>query len=148
MPSSTIETLRPLPAEVSIEGNVDLWDVLQQYEQQYGGLDAAATAEEVEMTDAAEEKTVDQGARELHLQRYVDDYFARFHHQWPLLHRPAFQPDSEPRFLVLSMVMVSLWTSGEARAQDAAVQMHERFMVMLHEQRVQSFRFSSFPYIG
>ncbi|KAL0265129.1 hypothetical protein SLS55_001088 [Diplodia seriata] len=31
--------------------------------------------------------------------------------------------------------MVSLWTSGEARAQDAAVQMHERFMVMLHEQR-------------
>lgn len=92
------------------------------------------------MTDASEQRTarrqIPGSVSELDVQRHVDVYFAKFHDQWPLLHRPSFRPETEPQFLVLSMVMISLWMSGDGTAQNAAVRIHERFVVLLQEQKV------------
>lgn len=140
--TSTIDALRPLPTEVSLEGNVHLWDILQQYERDYGRLQTTPIPGEVEMIDASKERTARRqppgSVSELDVQRHVDVYFTKFHGQWPLLHRPSFRPETEPQFLVLSMVMISLWISGDSTAQNAAVRIHERFLVLLQEQKVRT----------
>lgn len=148
--ASTIDSLHPLQVEVSLEGNVHLWNILQQYERDYGRLQTTPIQGEVEMTDASEKRTArrqppgfDGPVSELDVQRHVDVYFAKFHGQWPLLHRPSFRPETEPQFLVLSMVMISLWMSGDSTAQNAAVRIHERFVVLLQEQRVRTLQSGS-----
>ncbi|KAL3462137.1 hypothetical protein BJX64DRAFT_299768 [Aspergillus heterothallicus] len=67
----------------------------------------------------------------------VDVYFAHFHPQWPFLHKPSFlrTKDTGPRVLLLTVVMIGLWVTGDVASRLRAEKMHEKLVALL-ESRV------------
>ncbi|KAF4237431.1 hypothetical protein CNMCM8980_002452 [Aspergillus fumigatiaffinis] len=73
----------------------------------------------------------DQG--QLDIDYYVEIYFAHFHSQWPIVHKPSFRlsKDSQPHVLILSFAMIGLWVTGERAARTRAKNMHEKLVTLL-----------------
>lgn len=67
---------------------------------------------------------------------YIDLYLVHFNHHWPFIHEGSFQYREEPTVLVLALVMVGLWITGEARARRQAWKIHDRLHTLLKEQMV------------
>ncbi|KAL6229584.1 hypothetical protein BDW75DRAFT_224872 [Aspergillus navahoensis] len=66
---------------------------------------------------------------------YIQAYFDKFHPNWPFLHRATFDVDREPTLLVQSVVMMGLWLMGEDNAQHAAMDLHSKLTLLIHQQR-------------
>lgn len=73
----------------------------------------------------------DQG--QLDIEYHVEIYFAHFHSQWPIIHKPSFllSKDSQPHVLILSLAMIGLWVTGEMAARTRAKNMHEKLVTLL-----------------
>lgn len=69
------------------------------------------------------------------IRRHIEGYWALFHPKWLFLHKASFRPEQEPPFLLLSMVMTSLWLSGDDASRIVAMDLNRRLMVMLYQQR-------------
>jgi hypothetical protein len=67
---------------------------------------------------------------------YVQIYFDHFHPEWPFLHRPTFDPKTEPAVLVQSVIMVGMWIQGSRNSQDFAKSLHSRLGTAIRSQRV------------
>jgi hypothetical protein len=80
----------------------------------------------------------DQG--QLDIDYHIESYFAHFHFQWPIIHRPSFQrsKDSQPHILALSMAMIGLWVTGDKVAQSRAENMHDKLVALLESRKVSS----------
>ena len=80
----------------------------------------------------------DQG--QLDIDYHVEIYFASFHYQWPIIHKPSFQrsKDSQPHILVLSIAMIGLWVTGDKVAQSRAQNMHDKLVALLENRKVSS----------
>lgn len=77
---------------------------------------------------------------------YVRLYFLHFNPQWPFIHEASFRYQEEPTVLVLALVMVGLWITGEAKARRQAWKIHDRLHTLIKEQMV-SFEFDCTAYI-
>lgn len=77
---------------------------------------------------------------------YVRLYFLHFNPQWPFIHEASFRYQEEPTVLVLALVMVGLWITGEAKARRQAWKIHDRLHTLIKEQMV-SFEFNDTAYI-
>ncbi|PYI33285.1 C2H2 type zinc finger domain protein [Aspergillus indologenus CBS 114.80] len=66
---------------------------------------------------------------------YLEAYFSKFHPIWPFVHRATFYMVHEPPFLLQSITMIGLWVTGDAKSQQAAVELHERLSLSIYEQR-------------
>ncbi|KAF7595985.1 hypothetical protein BBP40_004131 [Aspergillus hancockii] len=62
---------------------------------------------------------------------YVGIYFAHFQPQWPILHQNSFRSDQEPHVLVLTLVTIGLWITGEETARLKATKMHGKLLTLL-----------------
>ncbi|KAL2810343.1 hypothetical protein BJX63DRAFT_423177 [Aspergillus granulosus] len=64
---------------------------------------------------------------------HVEVYFAHFHPQWPFLHKPSFlrTKDSGPQVLLLTVVMIGLWVTGNISSRSRAEQMHDKLVALL-----------------
>ncbi|KAL4930417.1 uncharacterized protein BDV17DRAFT_289646 [Aspergillus undulatus] len=71
------------------------------------------------------------GNADLDIDHYVEVYFSHFHYQWPMLHSRAFRLSKEPQILLLAVVMIGLWVTGESTAQARAETMHEKLITLL-----------------
>ncbi|EOD52341.1 putative c2h2 type zinc finger domain protein [Neofusicoccum parvum UCRNP2] len=69
------------------------------------------------------------------IRRHIDAYWTVFHPNWLFLHKPSFRPEQEPPFLLLSMVMTSLWLSSDEASRIVAMDLNRRLMSMLYQQR-------------
>ncbi|KAH1779122.1 hypothetical protein KXV95_008438 [Aspergillus fumigatus] len=69
------------------------------------------------------------------VKQYVHLYFARFHPHWPILHRATFSIPNEPPLLLQTVLMIGLWVSGKTSARNAAVDLHSKLGLSIHEQR-------------
>ncbi|KAL6233802.1 hypothetical protein BDW75DRAFT_182152 [Aspergillus navahoensis] len=78
-------------------------------------------------------------SKDLDTDRYVDAYFSHFHYQWPLIHRASFCRSNEPPILMLAIVMIGLWVTGETAARERAEKMHEKLLALL-ENRINDWR--------
>ncbi|KAL4938648.1 hypothetical protein BDV06DRAFT_231633 [Aspergillus oleicola] len=78
------------------------------------------------------EKAVGNG--DLDIDHYVHVYFSHFHYQWPMLHCRSFRLSKEPQILLLAVVMIGLWVTGENTAQARAETMHEKLVSLLENQ--------------
>ncbi|KAL1884664.1 hypothetical protein Plec18167_002256 [Paecilomyces lecythidis] len=65
---------------------------------------------------------------------YINLYLVHFNHHWPFIHEGSFQYREEPTVLVLALVMVGLWITGEAKARRQAWKIHDRLHTLLKEQ--------------
>ncbi|GAD92516.1 conserved hypothetical protein [Paecilomyces variotii No. 5] len=65
---------------------------------------------------------------------YIHLYMAHFNPQWPFIHEGSFQYQEGPSVLVLALVMVGLWITGEAKARRQAWKIHDRLYTLLKEQ--------------
>ncbi|KAJ9254276.1 transcriptional regulator family: Fungal Specific TF [Paecilomyces variotii] len=65
---------------------------------------------------------------------YVRLYFLHFNPQWPFIHEASFRYQEEPTVLVLALVMVGLWITGEAKARRQAWKIHDRLHTLIKEQ--------------
>ncbi|KAL4948562.1 hypothetical protein BDW69DRAFT_198784 [Aspergillus filifer] len=74
------------------------------------------------------------GNGDLDISHYVDVYFSHFHYQWPMLHCRSFRFSKEPQILLLAVVMIGLWVTGESSAQARAESMHEKLVTLLENQ--------------
>lgn len=73
---------------------------------------------------------------ELDFDHFVDVYFCHFHHHWPIVHGPSFRRSMEPQILLLAVVMIGLWVTGETGSQTRAVAMHEKLLTLLENRMV------------
>ncbi|KAL4991869.1 hypothetical protein BDW68DRAFT_198117 [Aspergillus falconensis] len=78
-------------------------------------------------------------SKDLDIDQYVDVYFSHFHYQWPLIHRAAFGRSNEPPILLLAIVMIGLWITGDTAARERAEKMHEKLLALL-ENRIGDWR--------
>ncbi|EKG19214.1 Thioesterase superfamily [Macrophomina phaseolina MS6] len=62
------------------------------------------------------------------VRRHLDAYWTLFHPKWLFLHKASFRPEQEPPFLLLSMVMTSLWVGGDDASRVVALDLHRRLM--------------------
>ncbi|GME34670.1 Thioesterase superfamily [Neofusicoccum parvum] len=69
------------------------------------------------------------------IRRHIDAYWTVFHPNWLFLHKPSFRLEQEPPFLLLSMVMTSLWLSSDEASRIVAMDLNRRLMSMLYQQR-------------
>ncbi|KAL2007887.1 hypothetical protein VTN00DRAFT_7869 [Thermoascus crustaceus] len=76
----------------------------------------------------------DDAMQPIDTEYYASLYFAHFHPQWPFLHEQSFRHKHDPPVLVLAVVMIGLWVTGEARARRLAWKIHARLHVLLKEQ--------------
>ncbi|KAJ9231836.1 transcriptional regulator family: C2H2 zinc finger and Fungal Specific TF [Paecilomyces variotii] len=65
---------------------------------------------------------------------YVRLYFLHFNPQWPFIHEASFRYQEEPTVLVLALVMIGLWITGEAKARRQAWKIHDRLHTLIKEQ--------------
>jgi hypothetical protein len=84
----------------------------------------------------------DQG--QLDIDYHVEIYFAHFHSQWPIIHKPSFHlsKDSQPHVLILSFAMIGLWVTGGRAARTRAKNMHEKLVTLLESRMVSSLNLS------
>lgn len=75
---------------------------------------------------------------ELDFDHYVDVYFGHFHHHWPIVHGGSFRRSKEPQILLLAVVMIGLWVTGETGSQSRAVAMHEKLLTLLESRTVRA----------
>ncbi|OOQ89763.1 hypothetical protein PEBR_07250 [Penicillium brasilianum] len=66
--------------------------------------------------------------------RFIDLYFARFHDQWPILHRATFLPDEVPDELTYSIVMIGAWVDGSESSRNLSLKLHDQLMAFFHTQ--------------
>lgn len=78
----------------------------------------------------------DDAMQSIDTEYYASLYFTHFHPQWPFLHEQSFQYNHDPPVLVLAVVMIGLWVTGEARARRLAWKIHARLHGLLKEQMV------------
>ncbi|KIA75804.1 hypothetical protein HK57_00418 [Aspergillus ustus] len=73
----------------------------------------------------------------LDIDYHVEVYFSHFHHQWPFLHKPSFlrTKTSGPQVLLLTVVMIGLWVTGDVSSRARAEKMHDKLVALL-ENRV------------
>ena len=68
--------------------------------------------------------------------QYIGLYFKEFHPFWPFIHRESFNMRRETPLLLQSMTVIGLWASGEPNAQSAAVEIHGKLDLAIHDQKV------------
>lgn len=73
-------------------------------------------------------------------EQYIGVYFKEFHPFWPFIHRASFNMRRETPLLLQSMTVIGLWASGEPNAQSAAVEIHGKLDLAIHDQKVRSSR--------
>lgn len=61
-------------------------------------------------------------------QKYLEAYYAHFHHRWTIVHSPSLEMKSHASLILSSMKMIGAWLSGNQEAKWLAVAMHERLM--------------------
>lgn len=59
-------------------------------------------------------------------QKYLDYFYACFHHRWTITHQPSLEMKSHVSLISSSMKMIGAWISGAQDAKWLAVAMHER----------------------
>lgn len=59
-------------------------------------------------------------------QKYLDSYYAHFHHRWTIIHTPSMDMKHHPSLVLSCMKMIGAWISGTQDAKWLAVAMHER----------------------
>ncbi|KAL2840295.1 hypothetical protein BJY01DRAFT_236795 [Aspergillus pseudoustus] len=79
----------------------------------------------------------DSAQTPLDIDYHVEVYFAHFHSQWPFLHKPSFlrTKSSGPQVLLLTVVMIGLWVTGDVSSRSRAEKMHDKLVALL-ENRV------------
>lgn len=61
-------------------------------------------------------------------QKYLDAYFAYFHHRWTIIHAPTFDDKTHPPVVLSSMCMIGAWLSGAQDSRELAAAMHDRLV--------------------
>ncbi|KAI3542606.1 early growth response protein 1 is a zinc-finger protein, partial [Colletotrichum filicis] len=56
-------------------------------------------------------------------------YFAKFHPQWPLLHRETFETTAQPKLLMQAVMTVGLWFASWPDARGLAIKFHDSLLV-------------------
>ncbi|KAL2864395.1 Zn(II)2Cys6 transcription factor [Aspergillus lucknowensis] len=123
-PSTTASEARDEPRAVLTNVNEDLQSLLLQHESYL----------RENRLRAQTERNGEQGQQgQLDIDHYVEIYFAHFHSQWPIVHRPSFNygKDTQPHVLTLSLVMIGLWVTGETAARSRAENMHDKLVTLL-----------------
>jgi hypothetical protein len=69
-------------------------------------------------------------------QVYIDIYFKIFHPAWPFLYCSSFDLATEPPILVQSMIMIVLWIDGDLVQKKAAINLHDKLCLAIHDQMV------------
>lgn len=59
-------------------------------------------------------------------QKYLEHFYAYFHHRWTIIHSPSLELKSHFSLLLSCMKMIGAWISGAQDAKWLAVAMHER----------------------
>ncbi|KAL3492284.1 hypothetical protein BJX62DRAFT_224627 [Aspergillus germanicus] len=75
----------------------------------------------------------EKSSSDLDIDYNVEVYFAHFHAQWPFLHKPSFvrSKDSGPKVLLLTVVMIGLWVTGDLSSRERAETMHGKLVALL-----------------
>jgi hypothetical protein len=60
--------------------------------------------------------------------RYLELYYAYFHHRWPIIHRPSLEEETSGGILLSSMTMIGAWLEGSPVAKRSALDWHERLV--------------------
>jgi hypothetical protein len=58
-------------------------------------------------------------------QKYLDFYYAHFHHRWTIIHPPSAETKPHASLILSCMKMIGAWISGTQDAKWLAVAMHE-----------------------
>ncbi|KAE8370173.1 transcription factor with C2H2 and Zn(2)-Cys(6) DNA binding domain [Aspergillus caelatus] len=69
------------------------------------------------------------------IDQYIQLYFARFHPQWPFLHRATFSASHEPSLLLYAVVMIGMWVSGKDSSRRSALDLHRRLGACIRQQQ-------------
>ncbi|KAL3441766.1 hypothetical protein BJX65DRAFT_322048 [Aspergillus insuetus] len=75
----------------------------------------------------------EKSSSDLDIDYNVEVYFAHFHAQWPFLHKPSFvrSKDCGPKVLLLTVVMIGLWVTGDLSSRERAETMHGKLVALL-----------------
>ncbi|KAL4913614.1 hypothetical protein BDW62DRAFT_220585 [Aspergillus aurantiobrunneus] len=127
----------PTAMQTSFSGS-EIQDLLLQHENHLRekGLLASCRAE------PANESQQRGSSPELDIDRYVDVYFSHFHYEWPVVHKRSFRLSKEPQILLLAVVMIGLWITGDCAAQFRAEAMHDKLLTLL-ENRMDDWKFNT-----
>jgi Fungal Zn(2)-Cys(6) binuclear cluster domain/Fungal specific transcription factor domain len=60
--------------------------------------------------------------------KYLDLYYARFHHRWPIIHRPSLEEETPVSIVLSSMTMIGAWLEGTQQAKTRALNSHEQLV--------------------
>jgi hypothetical protein len=82
--------------------------------------------------------SAEKSSSDLDIDYNVEVYFAHFHAQWPFLHKPSFMrsKDSGPKVLLLTVVMIGLWVTGDLSSRERAETMHGKLVALLESRIV------------
>lgn len=109
-------------------------DHLSEPTSQFGDL--FVPSPEDESLFPGDEYLIPSFARTLDVDHYVCLYFVHFHPFWPFIMKSSFTPRKEPRILVLAIMMIGLWITGEDRLRKLAWTIHDHLHVMVKRQMV------------
>ncbi|KAL2844413.1 hypothetical protein BJX68DRAFT_269644 [Aspergillus pseudodeflectus] len=78
-------------------------------------------------------RRTENSSSDLDIDYNVEVYFAHFHAQWPFLHQPSFMrsKDAGPKVLLLTVVMIGLWVTGDLSSRERAETMHGKLVALL-----------------
>lgn len=69
-------------------------------------------------------------------QKYLNSYYAHFHHRWTIIHSPSLEAKAHASLVLSSMKMIGAWISGAQDAKWLAIAIHERLMAHVIPQLV------------
>lgn len=127
--------------KIRCEGGVPCEECVRRNIQcSFQGHDASTSAEEQQTrSSTAPSSSLNDELSESYdwkRKKCVGRYFEIFHPRWPFIHRGSFNVRQEPPLLLLSVMAIGMWTSGEQSAQSAAVELHDKLDVAIRDQRV------------
>lgn len=61
-------------------------------------------------------------------EKYLELYYGRFHHRWPIIHRPSLEEETPVSILLSSMAMIGAWLEGTQQAKTRALDSHEQLV--------------------
>jgi hypothetical protein len=61
---------------------------------------------------------------------YLELYFSKFHHRWPLVFRPEYDSDGQ-NLLTATVIMIGKWLYATHGSRESALEMHTKFMDQL-----------------
>ncbi|KAL4874690.1 hypothetical protein BJY04DRAFT_211857 [Aspergillus karnatakaensis] len=121
------------PAEPTpVQRGDPIHDLILQHENDLRERGLLMSPEIVRATTQQSES--EPGGSDIDLDYHVEVYFDHFHYQWPMLHSHSFRLSKEPQILLLAVVMIGLWVTGDGAARSRAENMHEKLLALLENQ--------------